>query len=493
MDERWKHVSDLFNAALERDPAGRARYLETACEDDPSLRAEVESLLAAHEKADAFLDRPAAVSAGLVPPRGSDDLKPGRTLGAYRIEREIGTGGMGLVFLAEDTRLARHVALKVLPTAMSGDETMRARLRQEARAAAALSHPSIATVFSYEEIDGRACLVTEYIRGETLRAEIARGPLDLDAVLDTGAQIARGLAAAHAAGIVHRDLKPENVVRGPRGEIKILDFGIARVDAPASAAEPRLTRAGDLLGTPGYMSPEQLEGADVDARSDIYALGVVLYELAAGRHPFEGTRPDSGAAPELPPQLDAIVRTCLERRRSDRYPSALDVAADLENLRVGRAVSARGSAAAGRTSLSWWRVHQAVRMVVVATLVYGVWRVHAVVHADWTLALFLAYVVTGALNGTLRAHLLFVSAVNPQDLDAEFRRARATIRGTDLLVSALLLLAAATVVRSQTLLPSILAAVAVGWAVTTLVIEPATCRAAFGRRTVTPAGASDRS
>jgi hypothetical protein len=195
----------------------------------------------------------------------------------------------------------------------------------------------------------------------------------------------------------------------------------------------------------------------------------------------------------VPIQLEAIVDTCLERRRSDRYQSALDVAADLENLREGRAVSAHGSTAAGRTSLFWWRVHQAVRMVVIATLVYGVWRVHAAVRADWSLALFLAYVVTGALNGTLRAHLLFVSAVNPQDLDAEFRGARATIRGTDLLVSVLLLLTAATVARSQTLLPSILAAVAVGWAVTTLVIEPATCRAAFDRRTITPAGASDRS
>jgi eukaryotic-like serine/threonine-protein kinase len=498
MDERWSRITEIFNAALEHGPAEREHYLDKACENDPALRAEVDSLLSAHQEADHFLERPAAVARGLVPPAvPGDDLAPGQVFGAYRVEREIGRGGMGVVYEAEDTRLGRRVAMKVLTPTVGSDATMRERLRREARAAAGLSHPAVATVFSFEDIDGRACLVTELVRGDTLRSEVARGPLELSTVIETGIQVARGLAAAHAAGIVHRDLKPDNVVRDRQGQVKILDFGIARLDTPPDSGSPRLTREGAIIGTPGYMSPEQIEGTDVDQRSDIFALGVLLFELASGKHPFEAPTPGSTLArvmaadlpplqsfnPGLPARLDAIIRTCLQRRRSERYASALDVARDLEDLRDGRARSGSRavSSGAGRrlTPLWWWRFHHVARMVVEAALAYGVWQAHASVRVDWTLAIFLAYTVTGAINGTLRMHLLFISAFNPQEIADEIRRAKPFILATDLTVSILLLLAAAGVARTQALLPPILAAFAVGWAVTALIVEPAVYRSAF--------------
>ena len=176
MDERWQHITAIFNAALEREPADRDRFLDQACEGDASLRAEVDSLLAAHVLAGGFLEQPAAVASGLVPPAAEDDPKPGDTLGAYKIERELGRGGMGVVYLAEDTRLGRQVALKMLTPALGADAMRRARLRREARAAAALSHPVIATVFSFEEIDGRACLITEYLSRRDAAIRDRQGP-----------------------------------------------------------------------------------------------------------------------------------------------------------------------------------------------------------------------------------------------------------------------------------------------------------------------------
>jgi serine/threonine protein kinase len=494
MDERWQRITDIFNAVLEREPGKRERFLDDACERDAALRAEVESLLAAHGRAAGFLEEPAALAGGWV--ARADGISPGDMLGAYRVTGELGRGGMGVVYQAEDTRLGRQVAVKVLTASVGADAAMRERLRREARAAAALSHPAIATVFSFEDIDGRACLVTEFVRGDTLRTEIARGPLPIEAVIDTGIQVARGLAAAHAAGVVHRDLKPENVVRNREGGVKILDFGIARLDSSPEPGAPRLTHPGSILGTPGYMSPEQLDGSDVDGRADIFALGVLLFELATARHPFEAATPGATAArvmaadphalsaldAPLAPGLDAIVRRCLRRHRADRYASALEVARDLQDLRDGRLrSSSRGTRLAERTAnpVWWWRIHQVSRMAVEGALAYGMWRVYTSVRHDWTLSLFLAYVVTGAINGTLRTHLLFTSSFNTRHVDDQVRSGMPLVRGTDLVISVLLLLGAATVARSQALLPAILAAFAVGWGVTSLTAEPAITKAAF--------------
>ena len=495
MDHRWSRITDLLSAALERDPAQRAAYLDGECGGDAGLRAEVESLLASHRQAGVFLETPAALASGLVPVPEGDGALAGQALGPYRMERQLGRGGMGVVYLAEDTRLGRKVAVKILPKEFSTDSARKDRLRLEARAAAALSHPAIATVFSIEELEGRLCLVSEYVRGDTLRAELGHGPFSLELLIDTGVQVARGLAAAHAAGVIHRDLKPDNIIRGIQGDVKILDFGIARLDAPGAASPQRLTAVGQAIGTPGYMSPEQLDGADVDHRTDVFALGVLLYELAAGAHPFAGPTPAatianvyaadppqlSGLDGRLPPQLDAIVRKCVRRNRGERYSSALDVARDLQDLRDGRL----SAASPGRrtrvlsSALWWWQIHQVCAILVEGGLVYAVWHAHMVDRQDWTLALFLAYIATVAVNGTLRAHLLFTSAFNVSDVREQLRRALPIVRGTDLFVAVMLLIPAAATLRPDTLLSATLAAFGVGWAVVSLMVEPATRKAAF--------------
>ena len=279
--ERWHRINELFHGALERDLAGRARFLDDACRDDPSIRAEVESLLAHHDdQATGLLQTPQREGAADVDEGGSGDSLVGRQIGQYTVTRKLGEGGMGVVYLAEDTRLGRLVAIKALTREFTGDDQRRRRLRREARAAAALSHPGIATVYALEEFDDNLYIVSEYVRGETLRSELANGPLPPGAVLNTAVEIARALTAAHEHDVVHRDLKPENVIRTQDGGIKILDFGLARFKGPQlgpGASTTRLTEPGAVLGTPGYMSPEQIRGSEVDFRADIFSFGVFLF------------------------------------------------------------------------------------------------------------------------------------------------------------------------------------------------------------------------
>src|SRR5690606_10401336 len=221
----------------------------------------------------------------------------------YRIVRDIGRGGMGIVYLAEDTRLGRRVALKALPPDVAANPELRQRLRREARAAATISHPTIATVYALEEIDDHLFIVSEYVDGETVRHALARGPMAPARALGVVIQTARALGAAHDAGVVHRDLKPENVLLTAAGDIKVVDFGIAHLEGSDAT---RLTRAGAMLGTPAYMAPEQLLGHDVDGRADIYAFGVLLNELLTGRHPLAS----GGNTP--PPPFAAIAARCLQ-------------------------------------------------------------------------------------------------------------------------------------------------------------------------------------
>ena len=269
MDERWLRITEIFNAALEREPAERAGYLDQSCGDDPGLRAEVDSLLAAHQKADDFLERPAGVARGLVPAAVPwEDLAPGRIFGPYRVEREIGRGGMGVVYEAEDTRLGRQVAIKVLTPAVASDATMRERLRLEARAAAGLSHPAVATVFSFEEIDGRACLITEFVRGDTLRSEVARGPLELAAVIETGIQVARGPRGGARRG--HRPPRPEARQRragspgpgqDPRLRDRALRHAARRRSRPASRTRARLSARPATCPRSSSTGPTSISGA----------------------------------------------------------------------------------------------------------------------------------------------------------------------------------------------------------------------------------------
>jgi serine/threonine protein kinase len=273
----------------------------------------------------------------------------GLNVSHYRVVEKLGEGGMGVVYLAEDLDLERMVALKALPQHFSKDPMRRSRFKREARAAAALNHPAIATVYELLEDGEDLYIVMEFVRGESLRTVLNTAPLALKSVLDISVQIARGLSAAHAQGIIHRDLKPENILRTSSGEIKILDFGLARFDSLVTDAmthSDNVTSSGMLMGTLSYMSPEQLECKTVDFRSDIFSFGVVLYELATSVHPFGGASAASTIAniltlePEpliqhrtvIPAALDRIVHTCLRKDPANRHRSAMDLQSDLETL-----------------------------------------------------------------------------------------------------------------------------------------------------------------
>lgn len=278
-------------------------------------------------------------------------LASGDQVAHYRIVSRLGEGGMGEVYLATDTRLDRSVALKVLPTAVARDPTRMERFDREAKAASALNHPNVAHIYEIGEDDGIHFLVMEFIEGEALDRRIDGRPLPLDDIGQIGAQIADALDAAHAKGIVHRDIKPANIIITPRGIAKVLDFGLAKVMERQSSIESQmatrtLSAAGELIGTVAYMSPEQALGHPVDHRTDIFSLGVVLYQMATGRTPFEGSSPSEtiarilGAQPEaiarfnyeVPEDLDRIVRKCLEKDRERRYQSARDLMVDLKGL-----------------------------------------------------------------------------------------------------------------------------------------------------------------
>lgn len=289
------------------------------------------------------------------PTSKESELEPGRQIGPFRLVRKLGEGGMGVVYEAEDLRLRRRVALKVLPPALVGDTGRRRRLLREARSGSAAKHPSIAAVFEVGEADGAVYLAMELVRGETLRDLLAKrdGALPAEEALRVGIGVARGLAKAHEAGVIHRDLKPENVMLDEEGAIKILDFGLSKMRAPEAREEleiaPTITdtvtvEGRVILGTPSYMSPEQAKGRAVDARADIFSLGVVLYELLTGERPFRGETPleviisidrdeppaASAMKPGVPPEVDRILARCLAKRVEDRHASAEELASAME-------------------------------------------------------------------------------------------------------------------------------------------------------------------
>ena len=488
--ERWRQINELFHEATGLDAARREELLAKTAQTDAGLAAEVRSLLAAHQPDDEFLEQPAwAVAPTLAFEEPLD--RTGAMAGPYRIVREIGRGGMGIVYEAEDTRLRRLVALKALPSEYTSDPVRRERLTREARAAAALTHPAIATVFALDELGGALYLVSELVRGETLREELARGPIPADRLLPTLIDLASGLAAAHDAGIVHRDFKPENIVRCTDGRVKILDFGLAR--APAS--EPRLTQAGLALGTPGYMPPEQLTGQDVDARTDVFAFGVVAWELATGIHPFgastaemlehmtemlAGRTVTKLGAPLPIPGLEPILRCCLRRSPAERYASARPVLEALQELRVSGAHPVAAPSVpveTTRPALGWWQLHQAVIAVVVASMPVATWFVRGWdrQNGSW---LFLAVLALATISVTIRLNLVFTSRVNLPHLREQRRRVYGTMAGAEAVLGILLLVAAALVAGGSDALASVLVTLAVATMASLGVIEPATTAAA---------------
>ena len=381
--DRWEQINQLYYAALEVAEKERTAFLEQHCSGDPELRNEVESLLAMHQEAEGFLNKPAVEAVA----KAMQDDPPsliGRQLGPYQVLGVIGAGGMGEVYKAKDTRLNRTVAIKVLPRLLSERVDLRQRFEREARAIASLSHPNICALYDIGRQDGIDFLVMEYLEGETLSKRLKKGPLPTDQLLRTGIEIAMALDQAHRQGVMHRDLKPGNIMLTKTGA-KLLDFGLAKQSgrrAPVGDGSPigdglplskteseSLTEQGMILGTLEYMAPEQVEGKEMDARTDIFAFGVVLYEMATGRKAFEGESkasltaailtseppPISKIQPMTPPALERLVKKCMNKDPDERWQSAGDLSSELKWIaEAGGAISAMttGAETAGPTSIA---------------------------------------------------------------------------------------------------------------------------------------------
>jgi Tol biopolymer transport system component len=349
--EHWQRVKQLLQSALERKPNERSAFVAEACAGDESLRKDVEELIISHEQAGSFIEEPPLnVYAEMLADEPTESLV-GQAFGAYRILSQLGAGGMGEVYLAQDNRLGRKVALKLLPSYFTQDQDRLRRFQQEARAASALNHPNILTIHEIGQIDDHPFIATEFIDGQTLREHTAKALIKLEEALDVAAQVASALAAAHKAGIIHRDIKPENIMIRHDGFVKVLDFGLVKLiekpDTDSVGSTLVNTEAGVVMGTAHYMSPEQARGKKVDARTDIWSLGVVTYEMVTGHTPFEGGTPGDVLSlilqrepaplvrysPEVPAELERIIRKALHKDREERYQTVKDFLIDLKNLR----------------------------------------------------------------------------------------------------------------------------------------------------------------
>ncbi len=511
--EQWQRVNALFHEVLAQPRDQRRAFLDRAT-GDAEIRREVDALIAAHESDPAFLEQPAAATEMAVEPS-----LVGRRIGPYQVTRELGRGGMGVVYAAEDTRLDRLVALKALAHPERAGSESRERLRREARAAASLAHPGIATIYALEEIGDDLYLVSEYIQGLTLRDAAASGPMPLEQLLPIGIALARAVSAAHAVDIVHRDLKPENVMLTEAGSVKVLDFGLARAFGPwAREIAPTITRSGALVGTPAYMAPEQIRGLPVEARADLFAMGVILYELAAGKHPFGApavgetlnrilteTPAPLSADGRLPVALDDLVRQCLEKEPAKRPVSAAALADALQliadDLGLGRrsgsrlrpsapSASAQPARQSGPRDQSnvrergsaawWWAFHQAAVAVFFGASLVPAWIAwHYIPSEDLRLAMRMATLVVVAAAVSLRLHLRFVARVDQASLGAQRGRARRWVRVTDIGFITVLTAGSLLIMRAAPAFSSVFLGLAVCYAVVSLMIEPSTATAAF--------------
>ena len=367
--ERWRQIEELFHSALKIEENRRVAFLEESCAGDEDLRNRVEALLAHHKEAGSFLESPALDLAAQGPAgadssasqsRGFAEAMAGKTVSHYRILERLGAGGMGVVYKAQDTKLPRLVALKFLPEAFVRTPRAMERLRREANAASALNHPNLCVIYDIDQFEGEPFIVMELLDGRNLKQCIQGNPAPLDKVMELSVQIAEGLDAAHARGIVHRDIKPANIFVTLHGHAKILDFGLAKVTAQLANFENAAVSAGSTLtlqkdltdtgaavGTVAYMSPEQVRGEELDTRTDLFSFGVVLYEMATGKLPFDGEThgvvfnailekaPVSPKRlnPGVPAKLEEIIDKCLEKDRDLRYQHASEIRADLQRLR----------------------------------------------------------------------------------------------------------------------------------------------------------------
>ena len=344
--DRQSQIKELLQSALALDPGERASFLKEACPNE-DIREEVTRtlVLIAQQEQEPFFPGPDNAPEPIII---DSDSRIGRMFGSYRILRRIGAGGMGEVYLAIDTRLGRQVALKFLPAETSADEMIVRRFQLEARTASSLNHPNILTIFDVGKINGEHFIASEFVEGTTLRSRLRRGPIEYPDVVEVATQVASALVAAHSAGVIHRDLKPTNIMLRPDGYVKVIDFGLAKMTrlSEGSPSHEAHTRPGTMVGTVDYMSPEQARGEEVDPRTDLWSLGVVLYEMLGGARPFTGRTdhhviveilekepPHLGEPGSLPAEIERVLNRCLQKDREQRYASATDVLADLREAR----------------------------------------------------------------------------------------------------------------------------------------------------------------
>src|SRR5437867_3491983 len=352
---RLQTIEEIFHAALDQEPDRVGAFLDAACEGDDVLRRNVEALLASHQRAGAFIEAPVGGIATRIIENGQADLLVGQTIGHYKISKRIGSGGMGEVYLATDITAGREAALKLLPTRFTSDAERLKRFQQEERALVGLNHPNILTVYEIGEDHSTHYIASGLIEGETLRQRLMRGRMEVGEAVDVAIQVASALAAAHETGIVHRDIKPENIMLRPDGYVKVLDFGIAKLaerEVPVTTPTDEAlllveTNLGSILGTVRYMSPEQAYGTQVDKGTDIWTLGVVLYEMVTGHAPFTGETPGEAMSSILemepppltsyvahtPPELQQIISKALRKEREERYQNAHELLQAFQSLR----------------------------------------------------------------------------------------------------------------------------------------------------------------
>ena len=476
--DRWQRVGALFDRALATPPPDRESVVRASGEPR-DIQDEVLALLRSHDDSAGFLEPPAM-------------LQPGAEVASYRIERVLGRGGMGVVYLARDLKLHRPVALKALPPHLFRDDRMRARLRREARAAAALSHPSIAVVHALEEHGDQLFIVTEYLEGPTLRQELTGRPMARDRVLSIAGQIVSALIAAHDRGIVHRDLKPENVMLTSGGAVKVVDFGLAQFDVAADdlASVTRLTEPGTIAGTPPYMAPEQLLGHVTDARADQFAFGMLLYEMLTGRHPFGTNALPTTIAKVLSGELDrrgisdqlwAVISRATEKNPSDRFASMRELAATLGTPETpgtrNQTLETHGTSGT-LGSRGWWQLHQLIVALAYWFMVWPAWHVH-----KWTgrygVLFFLATLTVVVVGANTRLHLWFTARAIPSELAEQRASVARLVRGADIGFALMMMATGLTIAGDHTGWGALFVSFGLGTAVAFLVIEPATARAAF--------------
>ena len=450
----------------------------------------------------------------------------GETLGHYRIEAKLGEGGMGLVYRAFDTHLDRPVAIKILRADATTSPERKRRFVQEAKAASALNHPNIIHIYDISLSGDTDFIAMEFVAGKTLQQLIGKNGLPLRDTLKYSIQIADALARAHSAGIVHRDLKPANIIIAEDGRVKLLDFGLAKlteksVDSEAATAtmtaeEAPQTEEGSIVGTVAYMSPEQVEGRKVDARSDIFSFGSVLYEMVTGRRPFEGAtristlsailheepQPLGDLAPDLPAELEKIISRCLRKDLERRAQHAGDIKLALDELRedftsgkLSRATQAGGQAAvtpeeqpalmrklfgsAGTKSYRLWEILHIKVCLRCALLVYLAWRFKNVTSGTWSLALFFSTLFCSTIQSVMAAVLLFAGGMDTEFLRREARKFAPWLRACGLANGALAMIMTVWIAEGHTILAALIAFLGIAIGVTALILKPAMDRAAI--------------